>query len=70
MKSSEKMEIRKQDFGKITKWLWSQNKLSGFEKNIFFKLLYNCIPDKEVLWNRGLKSNPICSFCDSAFENL
>ena len=40
------------------------------EKNTAFKLLYNCITDRDVLWNKGQQLHPLCYLCESEFESL
>ena len=43
--------------------------MTSLEKKMFYRLLLNCLPDKNVLWSRNLKSDPLCAFCINGFEN-
>ena len=66
----DKYKLSTTQFESLSKPLWRDKKLTAFDKNTFYKLLFNCIRDKDVLWDKGVKSNPICFLCDESFENL
>ena len=68
-KSCTKFNLNPTEFSKVSPWLWRQPRLTSFEKNLFYRLLFNCLPDKDVLWNRNLKPDPLCAFCMYEFEN-
>ena len=68
-KSCTKFNLNPTEFSKVSPWLWRQPRLTSFEKNLFYRLLFNCLPDKDVLWNRNLKPDPLCVFCMYEFEN-
>ena len=69
-KSRRRFPIQTNDFCCLNRWLWKCTHLTTLEKNIAFKLLYNCIPDRDVLWSKGQKRHLLCNFCESEFENL
>ena len=68
--SCQKFKFTPNQFLSCSKPIWRDKNLTAFEKNTIYKLLFNCIRDKDVLWNKGLKAHPICYLCDVNFENL
>ena len=69
-KSLEKYSINSNNLFAFNKWLWKQDAITTLEKNSIFKLLYNCIPDRDVLWDKGLKRHPLCFLCEMEYENI
>ena len=68
--SCQKFKLTPNQFLSCSKPIWRDKKLTAFEKNTIYKLLFNCIRNKDVLWNKGVKAHPICYPCDVKFENL
>ena len=69
-KSLEKFSLSSHHLFAFNKWLWKQDVITALEKNTMFKLLYNCIPDRDVLWDKGLKRHPLCFLCEMEYENI
>ena len=68
-KSCERFGITKEDLCRGNKWIWKQNELTAFEKNTYFRVLYNNFRDRELLWKIGIKDHPLCYLCEHEFEN-
>ena len=45
-KKVRRINIELTEVEKITSWFCKRAKLTGYEKNNYYKLLFNCIPDK------------------------
>ena len=67
-RSCTKFGIPPNNYAKISKWLWKQKNINTFQKNLFYKMVFNCFPDKELLWDKGQKRHPLCFLCESSFE--
>ena len=48
--------------------IWLSDYLFPHEKNLFYRLAFNSIRDKQSKWLDNLVDSPICSFCDEEFE--
>ena len=55
---------------KVCHWLCSRPKIQTVQKYVFFKVMLNCYPGKQTLWNKGTKNHPVCYVCDNEFENM
>ena len=68
-KSKGLFGVEGEQIKKCLDWLWKQKCLTAAQKNIFFKFVYNCYKDKDLMWDKGLKPHPICFLCNE-FENI
>ena len=55
--------VEAEQIKKCLDWLWKQKVLTAAQKNVFFKFVYNCYKHKDLMWDKGLKPDPICFLC-------
>ena len=67
-KSSEKYQCTTFELKRFCKRIWKSNYLFPHEKNLFYRLAFNSIRDKQSKWLDNLVDSPTCSFCDEEFE--